>query len=271
MDIVNSNYPKSIEEISNEEVRMKLNDLRKEDHILGFLLQGSRVTGFGAPDTDWDIIIYCTDEFYKTLNYETLTEFTFIEVEGVKKVVGDYAYWSDMIFEQQKNSPMDIDHVPYTLSVVLWDRNGDLQKWVDMLAKFPNEIYEDKVRMQLVQLLVALGYARINNHRNLLLDMKINLNRAFTISLIFWFTLNKHWAPQLKWWSRHVKRLKMDDDTFQLYSNCIENLTFENMGELVDHLKKLAEMKGIKPNYQQDFFDTLMIDGREKYIKYSYF
>ncbi len=268
---MNPNYPKSIEEVSNEEVREKLKKLMKNDHILGFLLQGSRVTGFGAHDTYWDIIIYCTDEYYKTLNYDTLTEFTFIEEKGKKKVVGDYAYFSDMIFEQQLISPMDIDHVPYTLSVILWDKTGKLQKWIDALAKFPEEIFEDKVRMQLVQLLVAFGYVRINNERNQLIDMKINLNRAFTISLILWFTLNKNWTPQLKWWSRHVKRLKMEDDTYQLYNKCIENLTFENMRELVEHLKKLVEMKGIKPNYQQDFMSTLMIKGRQKYIKYSYF
>ncbi|OLS23190.1 MAG: hypothetical protein HeimC2_27430 [Candidatus Heimdallarchaeota archaeon LC_2] len=227
-----SGFPTSIKDIENINVRNKLLNLKKEDHILGFLLQGSRVTGFGAPDTDWDIIIYCTDEYYKTLNYDSLTEFTFEGEGSDKRVVGDYAYFSDMIFEQQKNSPMDIDHIPYTLSVVLWDKTGKLGKWVETLSRFPDEDFEDKSRMQLVQLLVAFGYARVNNQRNQLLDMKINLNRAFTISLVLWFTLNKFWAPQFKWWSKHVKRLNIDDEIFQLYNSCITELSFENMEEI---------------------------------------
>jgi hypothetical protein len=264
-------YPTSIEEVEDIGIKTKLIELKEKEYILGFLLQGSRVTGFGAPDTDWDIVVYCTDEYFDSLDYDTIMEFTFVGSGPNKKMVGDFVYFSDQIFKQQNESPMDIDHVPYTLSIVLWDKTGKLNKWVQTLANFPEEEYEDRVRMQLVQLLVAFGYARINNERQRHLDTLVNLTRTLTISFTYWFTLNKSWTPQHKWWSDHVKRLKMDDETYNLYQAAIESQNYENVKNLVNHLKNLTESKGIKANYRNDFFSTLMTHGRPKYIRASHF
>lgn len=199
--------PNSIAEIKEVSIKKKLFSLKKKEYILGFFLQGSKVTGFGAPDADWDIFIYCTDEYYNTLDYETITEYTFERTGPDKKLVGDYAFVSDQIFKQQVNSPMDIDHIQYTFSHILWDRSGELSRWVKTLATFPESDFEDKVKLQLVQLSIAFGYAKISKVRNRVIVIRVNLNRVLTIASSYWFTLNKSWVPQLKWWSDHVRRL----------------------------------------------------------------
>lgn len=266
-----TSLPNSVDEIEEENVKQKLLSLKDQNHILGFLLQGSRVTGFGAPDTDWDIFIYCTDEFYNTLNYDTLTEYTFDGTGDNKKMVGDYAYVSEQIFKQQLDSPMDIDHIQYSFSHVIWDRTGELAQWVEKLASFPEEEYEDKVRLQLVQLTIAFGYAKISKVRNRFIDLKVNLNRTLTIALSFWFTLNKSWVPQLKWWSDHVIRMSMENSTLKIYEEAIKNTNYDNIENLVEHLKELTSAKGVNPNPKEDFYSTLMTHGRSKYIKFSYF
>ncbi|MCE7734996.1 MAG: DUF4037 domain-containing protein [Candidatus Heimdallarchaeota archaeon] len=266
-----SPLPNSIAEIKKDSVKQKLLSLKNNDYILGFFLQGSKVTGFGAPDADWDIFIYCTDEYYNTLDYDTLTEYTFEGAGKNKKLVGDYAFVSDQIFKQQLNSPMDIDHIQYKFSHIIWDRLGELSRWVEKLATFPESEYEDKVKLQLVQLSIAFGYAKISKIRNRLIDMRVNLNRVLTIAFSYWFTLNKSWVPQLKWWTDHVKRLGMADSTFEIYENAITNPDYDNIEKLVEHLKTLTKTKGVHPNPHEDFYSTLMTHGRLKYIKFSYF
>jgi hypothetical protein len=63
----------------------------------------------------------------------------------------------------------------------------------------------------------------------------------------------------------------MDDETYNLYQSAIESQNYENVKNLVNHLKNLTESKGIKANYRNDFFSTLMTHGRPKYIRASHF
>ena len=59
---------KSIEEIDVVMARERLDGLIKEPHVMGVMLWGSRATGFGSPTTDWDALIYVTDEYYYSLD-----------------------------------------------------------------------------------------------------------------------------------------------------------------------------------------------------------
>lgn len=257
--------------ISEVRVKKRLRELTDKEEILGFLLQGSRVTGFGKPDSDYDIIIYCSNKYFRTLDIKNRFESIDDEIDGKRKQVGDFAYFCDEIFEQQKNSPMDIDHVPYLESEILLDKTGKLGEWVKSLGKIDEAMFEDRLKAQMVQLAIAFGYATINRSREKKLDEMINLHRFLTIAVTVWFTLQKTWVPQLKWWSNHVKKGGMDDRTFEMYQSCIQNLNYENATTLYSRLKELIQEKGIELNLQDEFVNTVMPEGRPAYIKHSYF
>ena len=50
--------------ISNPQVREKIEDYKQNTSVLGIMLWGSRATGFGATDSDWDALILVTNNYY---------------------------------------------------------------------------------------------------------------------------------------------------------------------------------------------------------------
>ncbi|MDF1540229.1 MAG: hypothetical protein P1Q69_15145 [Candidatus Thorarchaeota archaeon] len=103
----------SIEEIEDSMARERLDGLIKEPHVKGVMLWGSRATGFGALDTDWDALIYVTDEYYQGLELKDTIWLEHDESVEPKRLVIDFSPVSDAWFKQQLESPLDIDHFPY--------------------------------------------------------------------------------------------------------------------------------------------------------------
>ncbi|MCY3410182.1 MAG: DUF4037 domain-containing protein [Candidatus Heimdallarchaeota archaeon] len=268
----NVNIPQTIDEIEEERVRNYLLDLVQTGHVLGILLQGSQVTGFNTdPKRDWDFFIYVTQEYFSTLDVEDVHTMDIEEKDGIKHLVGDYAFASDQVFEDQLSSPMDIDHIAYVNSVTIYDPTGKLEKWRVKLAEFPDSMYEPRLRAQATQLGIAAGYYNINNYRGFELDTRINYFRAITIATSYWFSLHKSWTPQHKWWSRHARRLGMLDFTYSLFDSAINDISKENLMSLIKHLFDLTKEKGVFLDPKRDFLMTLLPEGRATYIRHSYF
>ncbi|MHA2178573.1 MAG: hypothetical protein ACXAAK_09505 [Candidatus Thorarchaeota archaeon] len=125
----------SIEEIDVPMARERLEGLVKESHVLGVMLWGSRATGFGAPTTDWDALIYVTEEYYDGLELKDTIWLEFDESVEPRKLVIDFSPISDAWFRQQMESPLDIDHSPYAEGKVIHDPTGKLEEWRKKLAQ----------------------------------------------------------------------------------------------------------------------------------------
>ncbi|MCK5266182.1 MAG: hypothetical protein KAR03_11300, partial [Candidatus Thorarchaeota archaeon] len=80
---------KSITEIDDVMARERLEGLVKEPHVLGVMIWGSRATGFGEPTTDWDALIYVTEEYYDSLELKDTIWLEFDESVEPKKLVID--------------------------------------------------------------------------------------------------------------------------------------------------------------------------------------
>ncbi|MFW9993731.1 MAG: DUF4037 domain-containing protein [Candidatus Odinarchaeota archaeon] len=265
------NPVKSIADIDDPIAKKTLEELIEEPHVLGIMLWGSRATGFGSPDTDWDVLIYCTDVYFQSLAPKDIAIIVFDENAGPKRLVCDYSYLSDMVFEQQLESPLDIDHFAYVEGVVIHDPTGKLEEWRRKLARYPGEEHIDRVKIKWIQLVTAFYYAQVVNKRGFISDRQVNLYRTITIAVNFWFTLQKSWTPPFKWWTNHVKRLGMDDETYGIFSKALETPSIEAVGLLIKHLQELADKSGHDfKNFQEDFLETIMPSGRQKFIRHGY-
>ncbi|MHA2187816.1 MAG: DUF4037 domain-containing protein [Candidatus Thorarchaeota archaeon] len=262
----------SIDEIDDTMARERLEGLIKEPHVKGVMLWGSRATGFGAPGTDWDALIYVTDEYYNSLELKDTIWLEFDESVEPKRLVVDFSPISDAWFIQQMESPLDIDHSPYAEGVVIYDPTGKLEEWRQKLARYPVEEHLDRLKNKYALLMGALGSARIDNKRGYVHDAKLNLYRAIVAGVNLWFTMQKSWTPPMKWWTPHAKRLGITDESYKLFCDTLDEPTQDNVFALYTHLKEGIIEQGFEfPNDPiSAFLETIHVDGRPAQIRHSY-
>jgi len=263
---------KRIDEIDDEIVRERLEVLIKEPHVLGVMLWGSRATGFGSPTTDWDALIYVTEEYYDSLELKDTIWLEFDESVEPKRLVIDFSPISDAWFRQQIESPLDMDHFPYVEGVVIHDPTGMLEEWRQKLARYPEEEHLDRLKNKYCTLMGSLYYADINNRRGNPHDSKLNAFRAVVAAANLWFTIQKQWTPPLKWWTPHVKRMGMPNDTYKLFCDALDDPKFENILELFKKLKQdiLDEGYDFPNDFTSTFLETIHVKGRPAQIRHTY-
>ena len=261
-----------ISDISNLFVKNELETIIKNDFVLGIMLWGSRATQFGEIDTDYDALIYVDQNYFNRLDKNEIAILKYNEQVSPKKMLIDFTYWADSIFEDQLKSPLDIDHAAYVEGIVLADKTGKLEEWRKKLANYDTETHKERLLAKWISFTISFGYAQKNHDRNNIIDMKINLYRALTIAVSLGFNLLKTWEPPLKWWSKYAKKYGMDKELYVVYSKTIQDSTMNNLKELIALLKKRLENEGVDlSNFKDDFFETIYPSGRNKLIKYSYF
>ncbi|MHA2264214.1 MAG: DUF4037 domain-containing protein [Candidatus Thorarchaeota archaeon] len=262
----------SLDDVDNDMARKRLEDLLKESHVLGVMIWGSKATGFGATDTDWDALIYVTDSYYESLDIMDTIWLEYDESVEPKKLVIDFSPISDAWFEQQLDSPLDIDHFPYVEGVVLYDPSGQLEDWRQKLARYPEEEHSDRLKNKFFLMRGSFGSGFIDDKRGFDIDARLNLFRSVVAGVNLWFTIKRSWTPPLKWWSKWAKRMGMTDETYQKFCTAIEDTTVDNVRELVSHLSEMIVDEGFEfpKDALRTFLETIHTAGRPMQIRHSY-
>ena len=263
---------RSIDEIEDPLVRERLEALIIEPYVLGIMLWGSRATGFGMPKTDWDALVYVTDDYYSSLDIKDTIWLEFDESVEPKRLVIDFSPISDAWFKQQIDSPLDIDHSPYAEGVVIHDPSGKLEEWRQKLARYPEKEHLDRLKNKFALAVGSYGAGRIDNDRGFTHDSKLNLYRSIVAAVNLWFTIKKSWTPPLKWWTLHAKRQGMTDETYTLFCDALDNPSVESVGVVLKHLREMILADGYDfPNdFVTAFLETIHVVGRPGQIRHSY-
>ncbi len=264
--------PKSIEEINENIICEKFEWFAKQPWCRGIMLWGSRATGFGASDSDWDALIYVTDEYFDSLKLEETLLLEYDESVEPKRLVIDFSPISDKWFKIQINSPLDIDHFAYAEGVTIYDPTGELEEWRQRLARYPEEEHTDRLKNKYLLMIRSFGYAMIDYRREFELDSRINLYRSVVAAVNLWFTIKRSWTPPLKWWSKHAREMGMTDETYEIFRSALVDTNLESVKSLISHLKQMILDEGFEfPNDTLiAFLETIHPNGRAMQIKHSY-
>ena len=60
---------RKLELITNPQVKEKIEEYKQDPNVLGIMLWGSRATGFGASDSDWDALVLVNNNYYNNINF----------------------------------------------------------------------------------------------------------------------------------------------------------------------------------------------------------
>lgn len=262
----------NIDEIDDPIVRERLEGLIEEPHVMGIMLWGSRATGFGAPDTDWDALVYVTDKYYTNLKLKDTLWLEYDESVEPKRLVIDFSPVSDAWFKQQMESPLDIDHSAYAEGVVIYDSSGNLEEWRQRLARYPEEEHLDRLKNKYALMIGSLGAAHVDDKRGFSHDSKLNLYRAIVAAANLWFTIQKSWTPPLKWFTHHAKKMGISEETLKIFCDALESPNLESVLTLFRHLKATILEQGYEfPNDPMTaFLETIHVNGRPAQIRHSY-
>jgi len=250
---------RSLEEIHEPAVRAALQEHRARPDTLGILLCGSRVLGWADPDGDYDALILVTPERFRSIPPEQTLLRIFAEGEAPRRMIGDFSIFTDETLAESLRSPLDIDHWPYVDAVVVADRTGTLEDRRRELAAFPEAGWRERALQRYLTLLIAVHYAIADDLRGFPADRQMNLHRAALAGVHLWFTLQRRWAPPLKWWTREVERLSIRPDSRAALEAAVLNPTIDTATHLREHLKTemrhagFAEVDDIVPAFARTF------------------
>jgi hypothetical protein len=263
---------RSLEDIPEPRARATIEGLLAHPQSLGFLVCGSRATGWASPDADIDGFWYVTLEHYRSLPVQETQIRVYAEGEFPKRLLADISVFSDEVLEEQLASPLDIDHWPYVDAVILEDRGGRLEDWRRRIAAFPEEGARQRAMHKYLQLMIAYHEAILADVRGYAADRQLSLHRAALAGVHLWFTLRRRWAPPFKWWTREVERLEIRPDSRAVLEGALVNPTLETATHLRDHLKTEMLHAGIMEvsDVLYAFFETLLPENRAAIYRNSY-
>jgi hypothetical protein len=263
---------RSLNDVHEASARAWIEEALRRPETLGFLLCGSRVTGWAEPDGDYDGFLYVAESHYRSLDVEQTEVRLTADGEAPKRLIGDFSLFSDSALEEQLRSPLDNDHWPYVDAVVIHDTGGAFEAWRRRIAAFPAEQFRERAMHKYIQLAIAYHYATMDDVRGYPVDRQLNLYRAALAGVHLWFTLQRRWAPPLKWWTREVERLEIRPDTQAVMEGAILNPTIETLTHMRDHMKTEMKHAGISEidNVLRAFFMTLLPEHRPAVYRNSY-
>lgn len=250
---------RTLDAIHEPAVRAALQDWLERPETLGMFLCGSRVLGWADPEGDYDALIVVTPESFRSIPPEQTLIRHFAEGEAPRRMIGDFALLTEAMLEESLRSPLDIDHWPYVDAVLLADRTGKLEEKRRELAAFPEEGWRERAIHRYLTLAIAVHYATADEARGFAPDRQMNLFRAGLAGIHLWFTLQRRWAPPLKWWTREVERLSIRPDTRAVLEAAVLNPTIDTATHLREHLKTdmrhagLAEVDDIVSAFARTF------------------
>lgn len=243
---------RSIPEVHEPKARAWLEAEAARPDTLGMLLVGSRATGWGAPDADYDAFVYVTPERYRSTGLRDTLVWLEADGEFPARVVGDFSIFAPEHLDIHEASPLDIDHWPYVDAVVIHDRTGDLEAKRRRIAAFPEEGWKERAIDKYLILGGAYGYALRSDVSRQDAQRQLNIFRAVLAGVSLWFTLQRRWAPPYKWLTPEIERLEMRPDTRGILEGALLNPSIDTLTHLRDHLKSEMKYAGITEMASRD-------------------
>jgi len=237
--------PRSIADVHEPRARAWLEAQAARGDTLGILLVGSRATGWGAPDADYDAFVYVTPERYRATPVNDTLVWLEAEGEVPARVVSDFSIFAPEHLDLHERSPLDIDHWPYYDAIPLCDRTGDLEDRRRRIAAFRDEGWRERAIDKYLVLAGAYSYALKSDLSGLPAQRQLNLFRAALAGVSLWFTLQRRWAPPYKWLTPEIERLEMRPDTRGILEGALLNPSIDTLTHLRDHLKSEMKYAGI--------------------------
>ncbi|MGB0387569.1 MAG: DUF4037 domain-containing protein [Ardenticatenaceae bacterium] len=229
------------------DLREAIDKLIAEPHVQGLVLVGSRSRGYNDGKSDFDLEAIVDDHFYEQLAPLNRLALVWDGKPFESRLIGDIYTESRSHMEAKRHSLLDVDHWPYEVCSIWYDKNGDMVPLISGLGHFPEEIWETRLNVHHVDFWYHVSRARKIAERDSKLNYALVLTRAIHAYIKCIFVLNRRWPPLVHWGQHALERsnlpLRPANDV-ALLTQALTTLDIAPLQQLVEALPPLLDKVG---------------------------
>ncbi|MDQ4076053.1 MAG: DUF4037 domain-containing protein [Chloroflexota bacterium] len=230
------------------ELREAIEQLIASPPVQGLLLVGSRSRGYHDSKSDYDLEVIVDDDFAHTLEPAARLSLVWDGKPHRSRLLGDILTESRSSFEGKTNSTLDVDHWPYEAAVLWYDRDGEIGPLVKAIARFPDDIWEERLKLHYVDFWYHTARALKIAERESTLNHGLVLYRAAYACIQCIFVLNRRWPPLPHWTEQALERSELrlrPTDDVALLTKALTTHDAQALQRLHDALDPLLDAEEI--------------------------
>jgi len=216
-----------------ERARELIKPYLEKPGVIGIYLVGSASRPFRDPLSDYDIEVALEDAAYDDTPLEE--RHVFLIEEGPPRRVDHEFYlrpWSELA--ALEGSPRDIDHYPFRHARILHDPEGRLKELFGRLAKLPQGVRDERLKVHYLEAVFGLGRAIKCLERGKELEARLVLGQAGDALVKLLSVARGSWAPTLHWAGEELRLLGIPEEILRRVDELLSNPTREGC-EAVRH------------------------------------
>ncbi|HAF70426.1 MAG: hypothetical protein XD60_1240 [Acetothermia bacterium 64_32] len=201
--------------------------------VIGIYLVGSASRPFRDSLSDYDFEVVLEDAAYDEMPLEERHVFA-IDKGPPRRVDHEFYLrpWSELV--ALESSPRDIDHYPFRHARILHDPQGRLKDLFPRLARLPEEVREERLKVHYLEAVFGLGRAVKCLHRGNEFETRLVLGQAGGALVKLLSIARGSWAPTLHWAGEELRLLGVPEDILRQVDELLSNPTREGC-EAVSH------------------------------------
>jgi hypothetical protein len=174
--------------------------------VIGIYVVGSATRPHRDPLSDLDIEVVMEDDAHDALPPEE--RHLFVIAEGPpRRVDHEFYVWPWSGFVSLVDSRQDHFHYPYQHACILHDPAGRVRPVVEALARLPEEVRTERMRVHLLEWVFGLGRARKTLQRSLDLDGRLVAADAVRGLVKLLFLAAGSWPSTRHWTGPELSQL----------------------------------------------------------------
>lgn len=181
-----------------------------KDGVIGLYVVGSATRPFRDELSDYDIEVVVTDETYAGLSDEE--RHVVVVDEGPPRRVDHEFYlrpWSE--FERLIDSTQDLFHFTYQHAVILYDPEGRLAEVIGRLARLPDKIRQDRMKVHYLEFVFGVGRARKRLSRGSDLNLALLVAEGMCALVKVLFLQRRSWGATRHWTEQELRAIGIPD------------------------------------------------------------
>ena len=230
------------------DLRVAVDKLIALPYVQGLVLVGSRSRGYHEQQSDFDLEVIVDDVFYETLAPLKRLMLVWEGLPFKSRLIGDIYTISRTQMENKRASVVDVDHWPYEVAGIWYDRDGQIAPLIAALGAFPEAIWAERVNVHHVDFWYHVGRGKKIAPRASRLNYGLVLTRAIHAYIKFIFVLNRRWPPLVHWAEQAIQQTKLPlrpANDIELLTQALTTLDLAPLETLAAELPALLDEVGL--------------------------
>lgn len=227
-----------------ERARKLIRPYRDQKGVIGVYLVGSATRPFRDASSDYDLEVVLEDDAYAATPMDE--RHVFVTDEGPPKKVDHEFYlrsWSD--FEALLDSRQDVVRAGYRHAVVLHDTDGRVGQVVERLARLPDDVRDERLRVHWLEFLFGLGRARKTLERKKVLDARLVLADALRGAVKLLFVAEGAWPAPAHWTREELALLGAPPGLLERIETCATSIDLADWKGLHEAVRARLDDEGL--------------------------